>query len=410
VSDLVTGASPVPGVRLRDATFADLTTLRVGGRPAATLECFTVDALAHVVVALDAAAVPLLVVGGGSNLVVGDDVGELVAVVPTGDSLPEIIPGAQAASADGFTAEEGTVIVRAFAGTVWDDLVDWTVENGLGGLECLSGIPGTVGAAPVQNIGAYGAEVSGVLHRVQLLERTTPGGETEERGATGATWVTPESLELSYRYSNLKFTARAAVTAVEFRLTTDGMSVPLRFGELARGLGVRPDEVSPRRPVADVRASVLALRRGKGMVLEDADHDTWSAGSFFTNPVVSGVAARDAVIARVSGRCGAEAAETMPCYPVASPDGAAGESDYKFSAPWLIERAGFPKGWGLSDPDGAAPRASLSTKHTLALTNRGSATSEDIVALAAAVRDGVREAFGVALVPEPVWIGATLPE
>ncbi|AGP31679.1 UDP-N-acetylmuramate dehydrogenase [Corynebacterium terpenotabidum] len=388
VAEAVAAATTLAGARLRDATFADLTTLRVGGRPAAVVECSTPGALAGVVGVLDRAGVPLLVVGGGSNLVVGDDVADLVAVTAVTTGVPEKL-------AEDAEAADGRVTVRADAGTVWDDLVDWSVAASLGGLECLSGIPGTVGAAPVQNIGAYGAEVSALLHRVRLYDRTS--GET--------TWVTPDALDLSYRYSNLKFSARGVVTEVEFRLTTDGLSMPLRFGELARRLGVSPDEDHPRRPVADVRAAVLALRAGKGMVLDtsdvDPDHDTWSAGSFFTNPVVVGEDARAAVLTRVTARCGADAASAMPCYPTSTPDG----PGYKFSAAWLIEHAGFPKGWKIT---GDAP-AGLSTKHTLALTNRGAASSADIVALATAVRDGVRDAFGLTLEPEPVWIGVTLP-
>ncbi|WP_390620317.1 UDP-N-acetylmuramate dehydrogenase [Corynebacterium provencense] len=397
-------ARDVDGVSLRDRAFSEMTTLRVGGSPAATLECATSTALARTVRGLDRAGVPLLVVGGGSNLVVGDDVSGLVAVVPVAGTPPSVV-GVDAG---------GEVVVRAAAGTVWDDLVAWTVaqgDAGYGGLECLSGIPGTVGAAPVQNIGAYGAEVSRCLHRVQLLDRST--GELA--------WVEPGSLDLAYRYSNLKFTARGVVTAVEFRLTTDGLSAPLRFGELARRLGVSEKEPAPRRPVRNVREAVLELRRGKGMVLDPADHDTWSAGSFFTNPVVEGEDARDAVAAKVTARCGAAVAGSMPCYPVTVPsgprDGGAGGTDggeaapaFKFSAAWLIEHAGFPKGWQVPAAQGGTGRAGLSTKHTLALTNRGGASCSDIVALAVAVRDGVREAFGVSLVPEPVWVGVTLPE
>jgi UDP-N-acetylmuramate dehydrogenase len=369
------------GVSRTDRSFADLTTLRVGGAPAATLTCSTPEAVAAVVGALDEQGIPLLVVGGGSNLVVGGDVADLVAVV---------LAPARGESATRVDSATGTV--TAFAGEVWDDLVATTVAAGLGGLECLSGIPGSVGATPVQNVGAYGAEVSRTLSQVQLYDRTT--GTLD--------WVDPASLDLAYRYSNLKFTGRAVVTAVRFSLTTDGLSVPLRFGELARRLGVSADEDRPRRPVAQVREAVLALRRGKGMVLDAADHDTWSAGSFFTNPVVPDAATRDAVLAAVTGRCGADVAESMPCYP--SGDG------FKLSAAWLIDHAGFPKGWQVPAADGGTGRAGLSTKHTLALTNRGGATTGDIVALATAVRDGVREAFGVSLVPEPVWVGVTLPE
>ncbi|MCJ7857740.1 UDP-N-acetylmuramate dehydrogenase [Corynebacterium kalidii] len=366
-------------------SFTELTTLRVGGTPSVVLSCRSQSAVAEVVGTLDAGDVPLLVVGGGSNLVVGEDVPGLVAVVleaPGGaedDGLLEI--------------DRGTGVVRAFAGLVWDDVVAATVDAGLGGLECLSGIPGSVGATPVQNVGAYGAEVSQTLRRVQLFDRTT--GQTS--------WVGPEALDLAYRYSNLKFTSRAVVTAVEFQLTTDGLSAPLRFGELARRLGVGAGEAAgdgdARRPVRQVRETVLELRRGKGMVLDPDDHDTWSAGSFFTNPVVDAAVADE--VQRIVGTTrGAEDAAGMPRFPAGGPD----DGREKLSAAWLIERAGFTRGWHVPGND----RAGLSTKHTLALTNRGSATSSDIVGLARAVRDGVRDTFGVTLVPEPVWVGVAL--
>lgn len=408
-----TGADPVsiPGTRVTSRSFAEMTTLRIGAAPAGVVECSSAEAVAQVVSFLDAHTQPLLVVGGGSNLVVGegDAVSQLVVVLlstgegDVGDS--EDVDG-DATGETGVTIDRETGLVRAFAGVEWDQLVAATVEAGLGGLECLSGIPGSVGATPVQNVGAYGAEVAQVLRRVQLYDRTR--GELE--------WVDPSALDLGYRYSNLKFTSRAVVTAVEFQLTTDGLSVPLRFGELARRLGVDADEAAAgeiRRPATDVRQAVLELRAGKGMVLDSADHDTWSAGSFFTNPIVTGEEARDAVVAAVREKCGDAEAESMPLYSVKSSGGDAsgggagasvGEPQYKFSAAWLIERAGFAKGWHVPGNE----RASLSTKHTLALTNRGSATSADVVELARAVRTGVREAFGVVLEPEPIWVGVSI--
>lgn len=411
-----TGADPVsiPGTRVTSRSFAEMTTLRIGAAPAGVVECSSAEAVAQVVSFLDAHTQPLLVVGGGSNLVVGegDAVSQLVVVLlstgegDVGDS--EDVDG-DATGETGVTIDRETGVVRAFAGVEWDQLVAATVEAGLGGLECLSGIPGSVGATPVQNVGAYGAEVAQVLRRVQLYDRTS--GELE--------WVEPSALDLGYRYSNLKFTSRAVVTAVEFQLTTDGLSVPLRFGELARRLGVDADEAAAgeiRRPAADVRQAVLELRTGKGMVLDAADHDTWSAGSFFTNPIVTGEEARDAVVAAVREKCGDAEAESMPLYPLkggsASASGGAGgaagagagEPQFKFSAAWLIERAGFAKGWHVPGNE----RASLSTKHTLALTNRGSATSADVVELARAVRAGVQEAFGVVLEPEPIWVGVSI--
>ncbi len=425
------GADPVaiPGARVTSRSFADMTTLRIGAAPAGVVECSSAEAVAQVVSFLDAHTQPLLVVGGGSNLVVGegDEVSQLVVVLLSAGGGEGGVDknGAEKEGAEVKSAEDDVMIdretgaVRAFAGVEWDQLVAVTVEAGLGGLECLSGIPGSVGATPVQNVGAYGAEVAQVLRRVQLFDRAS--GELE--------WVEPSALELGYRYSNLKFTSRAVVTAVEFQLTTDGLSVPLRYGELARRLGVDADEAAAgdiRRPAADVRQAVLELRAGKGMVLDAADHDTWSAGSFFTNPIVTGEEARDAVVAAVREKCGDAEAESMPLYPVkgggagaaggagAGAAGAAGgagagaagvgEPQFKFSAAWLIERAGFAKGWHVPGND----RASLSTKHTLALTNRGTATSEDVVELARAVRAGVREAFGVVLEPEPIWVGVSI--
>ncbi|RSZ64374.1 UDP-N-acetylmuramate dehydrogenase [Corynebacterium hylobatis] len=351
-----------------DTTFAGLTTLHLGGRPLLAVRCGTTEAVAEVVQLLDAAAIPLLIVGGGSNLVVADGDLGLVAVILENDALE---------------LDTGSGLVRVGAGAVWDDVVAATVAAGLGGIECLSGIPGSAGATPVQNVGAYGAEISEVLTRVLLLERAT--GEVS--------WVDADSLELAYRRSNLKFTGRGVVLELEMQLNPDGQSAPLRFGELSRSLGATA--AGERRPVAQVREAVLALRRGKGMVLEESDHDTWSAGSFFTNPVVE-VAVADAVQAAVRAERGGEDADRMPRFP-------AGEGQVKLSAAWLIDRTGFHRGYPA---EGAPVR--LSTKHTLALTNRGSAVTADLVALAREVRDGVRDRFGVTLVPEPVWIGVSI--
>lgn len=341
--------------------FSELTTFRCGGRPRATVHCSTSAAAITAVKLLDAADIPLVIVGGGSNLLVADKDLDVVAVV-----LEE----------DDFSIDASTGVVRVRAGATWDDVVAATVEAGLGGIECLSGIPGSAGATPVQNVGAYGAEVGSVLTRVRVWDRQ----EEVER------WLPVGELELGYRYSNLKFTHRAVVLEIELQLRPGGESSPLRFGELARRLGAtHPDQ---RFPVAQVRQQVLELRRAKGMVVDPEDHDTWSAGSFFTNPVVSDTLA-DAVFSTAGG-------EKMPRFP-------AGDGLSKLSAAWLIERAGFPKGY----PGEGAP-ARLSTKHTLALTNRGTATTGDVVQLARTVRDGVRDTFGVTLQPEPVWVGVAL--
>ena len=364
VADLshITGIDVVPGARL-----ADLTTLRIGGRPRALLECATPDAVVAAVGALDAAEVPVLVLGGGSNLVVAGGDLDLVVVAVRNRAVDYLA---------GPTDDQ--LVVRAGAGLTWDDLVTDTVARGYGGLECLSGIPGSVGATPVQNVGAYGVEVAQILHRVRWFDRATGVDE----------WVTPAALGLGYRTSVLKNTDRAVVLEVEFRLDPAGRSEPIRYAELAGRLGVAPGD---RTDPVVVRRTVLELRRGKGMVLDDDDADTWSAGSFFTNPVVR-EDELPTVRSRVADRLGSAQAEQMPAF--SAPGGV------KLSAGWLIERAGFGKG----HPSSSSP-ARLSTKHTLALTNRGSATADDVIALAREVRDGVREAFGVELHPEPVWVG-----
>lgn len=364
-ADLPAALATVPDLHVvPDASLSGLTTLRIGGRPRAVLECRTAESVARTVGILDAAAVPVLVLGGGSNLVVtGGDLDLVVVAVRNRD------------------VAFGQESVRAGAGLNWGELVTETVARGFGGLECLAGIPGSVGATPVQNVGAYGVEVAQVLGRVRLYNRST-GSDA---------WVEPSELGLGYRTSVLKNTNRAVVLEVEFRLSSDGRSEPIRYGELAGRLGVDPGE---RADAALVRETVLGLRRGKGMVLDDDDHDTWSAGSFFTNPIVA-TDVLAAVRARVADRLGAERAERMPTF-----DAAGG---VKLSAGWLIEHAGFSKGH-----PGESAAARLSTKHTLALTNRGAATADDVIALAREVRDGVRDAFGVDLHPEPVWVGCTI--
>ncbi|QLY34204.1 UDP-N-acetylmuramate dehydrogenase [Nocardia huaxiensis] len=358
VRDLLAGT----GARLRDAVpLAGLTTLRVGG-PAIVAECTTTESLVATVRALDAAGIPVLLVAGGSNLLIADE------------GFPGVV--VRIATRD-VEIWEGRVVAEA--GADWDAVVAATVAEGFGGLECLSGIPGSAGATPVQNVGAYGVEVAQLLRQVRLLDRKT--GEIR--------WVPPGELGFGYRTSVLKHSADAVVLAVEFALRTDGSSEPLRYRELAAALGAEEGE---SRPAAEVRKEVLRLRAGKGMVLDPADHDTWSAGSFFTNPVVSDsqvAAVREAIATHV----GADV--NVPTWPV--------EGGVKFSAGWLIERAGFGKGFPGED---AAAR--LSTKHTLALTNRGNAGAADLVGLARTVRAGVAERFGIHLEPEPVTVGVSL--
>jgi len=350
VSSLLGGASVTEAVPL-----APLTTLRIGPVARRLITCDTTQKVVGVVRALgpDDNA---LVLAGGSNVVLADDLADLTVVLLANTEI----------------TVQGSV-VRAEAGAMWDEVVVTSLAHGLGGLECLSGIPGSAGATPVQNVGAYGAEVADTIRRVRLLDRRTG----EDR------WVAPETLRFGYRTSILRQLAAEIVLEVEFALDPGGRSAPLRYGELAKALGAEPG--SRADPVA-VRDAVLDLRTRKGMVLDDADHDTWSVGSFFTNPVVS---------ATEFERLRNSVDGSVPSYP--APDGV------KLAAGWLVERAGFFKGY---PGDGAAVR--LSTKHALALTNRGAATAADVIALARGVRDGVRTKFGIELTPEPILIGAAL--
>ncbi len=330
------------------------TTLRVGGPAAEFVEATDERALVDAVVEADRAGMPVLVLGGGSNLVVGDDGfdGRVVAVRTSGVAV----------EADGC----GGALARVAAGESWDAFVDRAVASGWVGVEALSGIPGSVGATPIQNVGAYGQEVAQTLASVRCWDRDADSQRTFAAADCGFGYRTSRFKEEPGRY---------LVLEVALQLRLGALATPVAYAELARRLGVATGE---RAPLGAVRDAVLSLRRGKGMVLDAADHDTWSAGSFFTNPVL----AADLVPAGA------------PAWP--QPDGRV-----KTSAAWLIEHAGFGKGHG-------GDRAALSTKHTLAVTNRGCATAADLLALAREVRDGVRDAFGVELVNEPVLVGCAL--
>jgi UDP-N-acetylmuramate dehydrogenase len=343
---------------------APLTTIRIGPVARRVITCTSSEQVVAALRQLDGQAHSApLVLAGGSNLLIAETLTDLTVVRLANDAV----------TVDGN-------LVRAEAGAVWDDVVIRAIEHGLGGLECLSGIPGSAGATPVQNVGAYGAEVSDTITRVRLLDRSS--GEVR--------WVRGSELGFGYRTSVLKHPGGleipAVVLEVEFALDASGRSAPLRYGELTAAL----DAVSGQRadPQA-VRDAVLALRARKAMVLDAADHDTWSVGSFFTNPVVA-AEVYERLAARADGIEGG-----VPHYP--APHGV------KLAAGWLVERAGFGKGY----PDGAA-RCRLSTKHALALTNRGGATAEDVLTLARTVRDGVRDVFGITLTPEPVLVGCVL--
>ncbi|MGU3501273.1 UDP-N-acetylmuramate dehydrogenase [Mycobacterium sp. C31M] len=348
-------SSPFAGASVAEnVPIASRTTLRIGPVAQRLITCDSTDQLTAVLTELPVAD-DVLVLAGGSNVVLADDLSGLTVVA--------------VANAD---ITVGGAVLRAQAGAAWDDVVATALDHGLGGLECLSGIPGSAGATPIQNVGAYGAEVADTITAVRLLDRRTGADE----------WISPDRLGFGYRHSVLKHQAAVIVTEVEFTLNPDGLSAPLRYGELATRLAAEPGE---RVPAARVREAVLSLRASKGMVLDAADHDTWSVGSFFTNPVVN---AQDFERLKAGH-------ERLPHYP--APDGV------KLAAGWLVEQAGFGKGY----PGGDAV-AQLSGKHALALTNRGGATTTEILALARTVRDGVRDRFGIELTPEPVLVGCAL--
>ena len=350
---------------------ASMTTLRLGGPARRVIAPDREHELIDAVREIDAAGGRLLVVGGGSNLVVGDDGFD-------GTVLRMTTRGTEAESthtrADGTRVQHLTVA----AGEPWDDLVAHCVAEGLTGVECLAGIPGLVGAVPMQNVGAYGQDVSETIVRVRTWDRAS-GQITELDHA---------ACRFSYRNSVFRGRDDRVILSVTFALAEGAESAPIRYAELARALGVREGE---RAPLARVRDTVIALRRGKGMVLDANDADTTSAGSFFTNPILD-AAELARLRERVSSVLGAEAA--LPVFPEA--DGRA-----KVSAAWLIERAGFPKGHAMGP-------VAISSKHALALTNRGGATTSDLIALARAIQGGVKAKFGVTLENEPVFVGVTL--
>lgn len=370
---------------------ADYATMRVGG-PAADLTVVStreelLDFLAAHPLTADRAAESrggeqepagggqglnpdVLFIAGGSNLVISDDgfAGPVCLIRTSGMEFTEL--------------GGDRVLLRVAAGENWDDCVAATVARGLSGLEALSGIPGSAGATPVQNVGAYGAEVADTLESVTVYDRLSGDIITLPRA----------ELEFGYRTSRLKRTTaeigtvRFVVLDVSFVLTASAESAPIRYQQLAGALGV---DLEDRVPLAEVREAVLAVRASKGMVLDSEDHDTWSCGSFFTNPIIP---------------VATPLPEGAPEYPVIDPlTGMRDEHRKKTSAAWLIDRAGFHKGFGIGDH-----RARLSTKHTLALTNRGQARTADILDLARHIRDGVEEATGIRLEPEPNLIGCRI--
>lgn len=409
---------------------ADLCTLRVGGEARRFLLSTRRDELIQAIAQADAAREPLLFLGGGSNLVPVD--GEFPGLVlrdgredvrvltlqefrelraggeqpsqgrePDTELRPDASRGSRDTTAVVAKAQQlaaampSCVFLSVSGGLAWDRLVEFCMTQGFSGLEALSGIPGVVGAAPVQNIGAYGGEVADCLLGVMAWDR-------QERRLV---YLSAADLRFGYRDSLLKqsrlqteadsgrsrfaparpgtnpATGRWIVLEVDFALQRGG-GTPIRYAQLARALGVPMGTVVP---AAQIRTAVLELRHSKGMVLDPSDHDTWSVGSFFTNPILP-----------VEAAAALELPENAPRWEAALP-GRAGEVGVKLSAAWLIEHSGITKGFALP---GAG--AGVSTKHVLALTNRGNATAADIQALASHIIAAVQGAYGVTLVPEPV--------
>jgi UDP-N-acetylmuramate dehydrogenase len=383
---------PVPAAP--PVLLADYTTLGLGGPAGDFVSAATERELVGAVRAADASGTPVLLIGGGSNLVISDAgfPGTVIHVNTRG--LRSVQAG------DGVHAGDGAVDVTVAAGEDWDGVVAATVADGLAGLEPLSGIPGRAGATPIQNVGAYGREVADVITEVRVYDRQ------ENRIRV----VPNEWCSFSYRSSLFKSgrpeslvpgsaadpqtpgphaagQPRYVVIDATFRLARQALSAPVRYAELAAELGIAMGE---QAGVGEVRAAVVKIRARKGMVINPGDPDTRSAGSFFTNPVITA-----AELGRVEAAAAAAGAGQVPRYP-------AGDGLVKVPAAWLIEHAGFAKGYG------APAAARVSSKHTLALVNTGSATTADLLALAREIIAGVRAAYGVTLTPEPILVGLSL--
>lgn len=333
----------------------DYTSLRVGGPAKKFVEVGTES---EIIAAIEAAGdSPILIIGGGTNILVSDSGFEGTVIRITSHSMQSE-----------FDACSGATLTIG-AGENWDEFVATTLDRGFAGLETLSGIPGTVGAAPIQNIGAYGHEVSEFITRVRTYDRQTKGVKT----------FTNSECEFSYRNSHFKaHPGRYVVLDVQFNLRKGELTTAITYAELAKKLGI---EVGEKAPIAATRTAVLELREAKGMLLNPSDRDSWSAGSFFTNPIVSQEIA-------------AQLPDGAPKWPTA-------DGKVKTSAAWLIENSGIHKG----DSHGGAR---VSTKHVLALTNAGNATATDIAELAKSAQKSVFEKFGITLEAEVNLVGITL--
>jgi UDP-N-acetylmuramate dehydrogenase len=338
-----------------DLRLAELTTLRIGGPADKLVEVTTEAELVDVVRTADAAKEPVLLISGGSNVVIGDEGfrGTVVKISTKGVKI----------DADACSG----AMIHLQAGEDWDTVVQRAIAEEWVGLESMSGIPGLTGSTPVQNVGAYGHEVSESIASVRVWDRV------ENKVRT----IFASDCGFAYRTSRFKEDpSRYVVLEVAFQLRLGNLSAPIEYAELARVLDV---ETGSRAPMTEVREAVLGLRRSKGMVLDAEDHDTWSAGSFFTNPLLDATA---------------DVPAGAPQWP--QPDGRV-----KTSAAWLIEHAGISKGFAIGN-------AAVSSKHTLALTNQGGATAKELLALAAHVRAQVQHAFNITLVNEPVLVNCSL--
>jgi UDP-N-acetylmuramate dehydrogenase len=367
----------------RGVDLSAYTTLGLGGPARDFVSADTEDDLIRAVSSADKAGTPVLLIGGGSNLVISDA------------GFPGTVVRVNTRGITYIDAGDGTVDVTVAAGADWDNAVAATVAEGLAGLEPLSGIPGRAGATPIQNVGAYGREVAEVITQARVYDRQDDRIKIIPNEFCQFAYRTslfksgrPESLVSRPGAASPRTAGqpRYVVLDVTFRLSRQSLSAPVRYAELAAELGVGTGE---RAVVSEVRAAVIKIRSRKGMVLNPGDPDTRSAGSFFTNPVIT-----TADFASVENAAAARGTAPVPHYP-------AGEGKIKVPAAWLIERSGFTKGYAIG-------RARVSSKHTLALVNAGEATTSDLLALAREIVSGVQETYGVTLTPEPILIGVTL--
>jgi UDP-N-acetylmuramate dehydrogenase len=331
--------------------------LKVGGQADQLITVTTEAELVDAVSASDAAGRPVLILAGGSNVVISDEpfLGDVIRVHTRGVDVVD-------------RSDCAGVTLTVAAGEPWDDVVSHAVGQDWVGIEALSGIPGSAGATPIQNVGAYGQEVSQTIAQVRTFDR---------QDKVIKTFATAD-CDFGYRSSRFRHNDRWLVLDVTFQLAVGTMSTPVEYAELAQALSI---DVGQRAPLADVRSAVLDLRQSKSMVINTADPDAQSAGSFFTNPLLT--------------------AEQAANLPAAAPRWPASQGQIKTSAAWLIEQAGFVRGFRSGS-------AGISSKHTLALTTQSPASATDVIALARLIIDSVDQAFGIVLSVEPTLVGLSL--